>query len=110
MGLDFPITCSLYVIQTSRGTYNKEKHMIIQDIFKPSTVDIVNQTFSHGAVFEPTLFTSSLRHKADLFFFLALSVGLKESYILPQNSTPHIYVHIVVAITLLHVSWQHIFL
>lgn len=36
MGLDFRITCSLYMIQTSRGTYNKEKNTIIQDIFKPS--------------------------------------------------------------------------
>jgi len=41
------------MIQTSRGTYNKEKHMIIQDIFKPPSVDTVKQTFSCGAVFKP---------------------------------------------------------
>lgn len=57
------------MIQTSRGTYRKEKHMIIQGIFKPPTVDIVNQMFSCGAVFKLGLFISSLRLlKAYLLF------------------------------------------
>lgn len=83
-GLDFPVTYSFYMIQTSRGTCNKEKHMIIQDIFKPPTVDIANQTFSHGAVFKLGFFICSLRlQEAYLLLFLAISLGLMKSAILP---------------------------
>lgn len=68
-GLDFPVTYSFYIVQTSRGTCNKEKHMIIQDIFKPPTVDIANQTFSRGAVFKFGLFICSLRLLKLICFF-----------------------------------------
>lgn len=85
-GLDFPVTYSFYMIQTSRGTCNKEKHMIIQGIFKPPTVDIVNQTFSCGAVLKLGLFICSLRLLKficlSFFFFLAISLGVMKSAIL----------------------------
>lgn len=77
------------MIQTSRGTYNKEKHMIIQDVFKLPTVDIVNQTYSCGAVFKPGLFISSLKLlKAYLLF--SSCIGWPNERCYPSLKTPHL--------------------